>query len=76
MSDHIFWMGRPQDNGSKTFLLSGNREEAVASVCKMVGIGHQNMKAHFKGKTKHHIKFASQGSHRCYGEKHLTWTYP
>ncbi|XP_010936926.1 copper-transporting ATPase PAA2, chloroplastic [Elaeis guineensis] len=36
---------RLQERGIKTVLLSGDREEAVASVGKMVGIGHQNIKA-------------------------------
>lgn len=35
---------RLQEKGIKTVLLSGDREEAVASVGKMVGIGHQNIK--------------------------------
>lgn len=36
---------RLQENGIKTVLLSGDREEAVASVAKMVGIESQNVKA-------------------------------
>ncbi|XP_008797345.2 copper-transporting ATPase PAA2, chloroplastic [Phoenix dactylifera] len=46
---------RLQEKGIKTVLLSGDREEAVASVGKMVGIGHQNIKASLTPKKKSSI---------------------
>lgn len=43
-ANYNFWQ-RLKEKGIKAFLLSGDREEAVASVGKMVGLNRENIKA-------------------------------
>lgn len=63
--DAKFTLGRLQQKGIKTVLLSGDREEAVATVAEAVGIGKESIKASLTPQKKSEaISTLRTGGHR------------